>query len=467
MLEFKDVSFTYKNSNNKVLDRVNFKINKGECILLTGVSGSGKSTLIHLMNGLIPTLYEGQLEGEILFKNKDLKDIESYDISKNIGYVSQDPRGHFFTTNTTSELVFSMENYGIPLNEMKKKYSQLVKVLELEKLVDKNIIYISSGERQKIAIGCSLSLEPEIIILDEPSSNLDFHMTKKLKQLIEKLKTKGYTIIIAEHRMYYIQDLIDRVFVINNGKVIEKTISDLKSNNEIPLRSLDIFNLELENISSKNKELLMEINNITYKDILTNITTTIYKGDVIGLIGKNGVGKTTLLRLLSNIIKPDKGKVVGKVIPFLVMQDMDYQFFTESVESEMKFGSADNDLEKINSLLMKLGLTELKDKIPFELSGGQKQRLLIAISALANVNLLMFDEPTSGLDYVNMTKVSGILKDLSKNSALIVATHDIEFLYKTCNRVIYLDDKVIKEDFYLNVENKKKVNNIFINMEGK
>ena len=467
MLEFKDVSFTYKNSNNKVLDRVNFKINKGECILLTGVSGSGKSTLIHLMNGLIPTLYEGKLEGEILFKNKDLKDIESYDISKNIGYVSQDPRGHFFTTNTTSELVFSMENYGIPLNEMKKKYSELVNLLELEKLVDKNIIYISSGERQKIAIGCSLSLEPEIIILDEPSSNLDFHMTKKLKQLIEKLKTKGYTIIIAEHRMYYIQNLIDRVLVINNGKVIEKTISDLESNNEVPLRSLDIFNLELENISCKNKELLMEINNITYKNILTNITTTVYKGDVIGLIGKNGVGKTTLLRLLSNIMKPNKGKIVGKVVPFLVMQDMDYQFFTESVESEMKFGSADNDLEKINSLLMKLGLTEFKDKIPFELSGGQKQRLLIAISALANVNLLMFDEPTSGLDYVNMTKVSGILKDLSKNSALIVATHDIEFLYKTCNRVVYLDDKVIKEDFYLNLENKKKVNNIFINMEGK
>ena len=467
MLEFKDVSFTYKNSNNKVLDRVNFKINKGECILLTGVSGSGKSTLIHLMNGLIPTLYEGQLEGEILFKNKDLKDIESYDISKNIGYVSQDPRGHFFTTNTTSELVFSMENYGIPLNEMKKKYSELVNLLELEKLVDKNIIYISSGERQKIAIGCSLSLEPEIIILDEPSSNLDFHMTKKLKRLIEKLKTKGYTIIIAEHRIYYIQDLIDRVFVINNGKVMEKTISDLKSNNEVPLRSLDIFNLELENISCKNKELLMKINNITYKNILTNITTTVYKGDVIGLIGKNGVGKTTLLRLLSNIMKPNKGKIVGKVVPFLVMQDMDYQFFTESVESEMKFGSADNDLEKINSLLMKLGLTEFKDKIPFELSGGQKQRLLIAISALANVNLLMFDEPTSGLDYVNMTKVSGILKDLSKNSALIVATHDIEFLYKTCNRVVYLDDKVIKEDFYLNLENKKKVNNIFINMEGK
>lgn len=469
MLEFRDVSFTYKNSDRHVLQNVNFKINKGECILLTGISGSGKSTLIHLMNGLIPTLYEGELEGKILFNDIDLNCIKTYDISKNIGYVSQDPRGHFFTTNTTSELVFAMENYGVSLNDMTKKYSEIVDLLELENIVDKNIIYISSGERQKIAIGCSLTLDPKIIILDEPSSNLDFYMTKKLTQLIEKLKRRGYTIIIAEHRIHYIQDLIDRVFVVNNGQVIERTIYDLKNNNNnIPLRSLDIFNLELGNtLDNSNNELLIELNKISYKHILSNIKTSIFKGDVIGLIGKNGVGKTTLLRLLSNIIKPDKGNIQGDYIPFLVMQDMDYQFFTESVESEMSFGVESKEEEKINSLLIELGLFEFKDKIPFELSGGQKQRLLIAISALSNVNLLMFDEPTSGLDYLNMNKVSSILKKLSKNSALIVATHDIEFLYKTCNRVIYLDDREIKDDFYLNIDNKKKVEDIFINMEGK
>ena len=469
MLEFRDVSFTYKNSDRHVLQNVNFKINKGECILLTGISGSGKSTLIHLMNGLIPTLYEGELEGKILFNDIDLNCIKTYDISKNIGYVSQDPRGHFFTTNTTSELVFAMENYGVSLNDMTKKYSEIVDLLELENIVDKNIIYISSGERQKIAIGCSLTLDPKIIILDEPSSNLDFYMTKKLTQLIEKLKRRGYTIIIAEHRIHYIQDLIDRVFVVNNGQVIERTIYDLKNNNNnIPLRSLDIFNLELGNtLDNSNNELLIELNKISYKHILSNIKTSTFKGDVIGLIGKNGVGKTTLLRLLSNIIKPDKGNIQGDYIPFLVMQDMDYQFFTESVESEMSFGVESKEEEKINSLLIELGLFEFKDKIPFELSGGQKQRLLIAISALSNVNLLMFDEPTSGLDYLNMNKVSSILKKLSKNSALIVATHDIEFLYKTCNRVIYLDDREIKDDFYLNIDNKKKVEDIFINMEGK
>ncbi len=468
MLEFQDVSFTYKNSDKQVLQNVNFKINKGECVLLTGISGSGKSTLIHLMNGLIPTLYEGKLEGKILFNNVDIKNIKTYEISKNIGYVSQDPRGHFFTTNTTSELVFAMENYGISFDNMNKKYSEIVDLLELEKIVNKNIIYISSGERQKIAIGCSLTLEPKIIILDEPSSNLDFYMTKKLTQLIEKLKRSGYTIVIAEHRIHYIQKIIDRVLVVNDGKIIEKTIYDLKNNDEIPLRSLDIFNLELDNILyDDNNELLMKLNNISYKHILTNITSSIFQGDIIGLIGKNGVGKTTLLRLLANIIKSDKGNIQGEYIPFLVMQDMDYQFFTESVESEMNFGIEGNEDEKINSLLLELGLIEYKDKIPFELSGGQKQRLLIAISALSNVNLLMFDEPTSGLDYLNMNKVSRLLKKLSRNSALIVATHDIEFLYKTCNRVIYLDEKEIKEDFYLNLESKKKVENIFINMEGK
>ena len=446
MLEFRNVSFTYKNSEEKVLNNVSFKINEGECILLTGVSGSGKSTIVHLMNGLIPALYEGELTGKIYYNNTSLESIKTYDIAKDIGYVSQDPRGHFFTTNTTSELVFAMENFGISLDEMKKRYNAVVELLELEEIVDKNILYISSGERQKIAIGCSLTLIPRVIILDEPSSNLDFRMTKKLTILIEKLKNKGYTIIIAEHRIHY--------------------IDDLKNTTDFPLRTLDVFNLQLENISSKNNDLLLQIDNVSYGDILLQISTSINKGDVIGLIGRNGAGKTTLLRMLTNIMNPTKGKILGNVKPFLVMQDMDYQFFTESVLSEIRFGNEGVENDKINNLLGELGLNKFKDKIPFELSGGQKQRLLISIAAISNVNLLMFDEPTSGLDYINMEKVSSVLKNLSKENALIIATHDIEFLYKTCNRIIYLDNKTIKKDFYLDNESKSEVQNIFINMEG-
>lgn len=466
MLEFRNVSFTYKNSEEKVLNNVSFKINEGECVLLTGVSGSGKSTIVHLMNGLIPALYEGELTGKIYYNNTSLESIKTYDIAKDIGYVSQDPRGHFFTTNTTSELVFAMENFGISLDEMKKRYNAVVELLELEEIVDKNILYISSGERQKIAIGCSLTLIPRVIILDEPSSNLDFRMTKKLTILIEKLKNKGYTIIIAEHRIHYIQKLIDKVLIVNKGMIKEITIDDLKNTTDFPLRTLDVFNLQLENISSKNNDLLLQIDNVSYGDILLQISTSINKGDVIGLIGRNGAGKTTLLRMLTNIMNPTKGKILGNVKPFLVMQDMDYQFFTESVLSEIRFGNEGVENDKINNLLEELGLNKFKDKIPFELSGGQKQRLLISIAAISNVNLLMFDEPTSGLDYINMEKVSSVLKNLSKENVLIIATHDIEFLYKTCNRIIYLDNKTIKKDFYLDNESKSEVQNIFLNMEG-
>ena len=466
MLEFRNVSFTYKNSEEKVLNNVSFKINEGECVLLTGVSGSGKSTIVHLMNGLIPALYEGELTGKIYYNNTSLESIKTYDIAKDIGYVSQDPRGHFFTTNTTSELVFAMENFGISLDEMKKRYNAVVELLELEEIVDKNILYISSGERQKIAIGCSLTLIPRVIILDEPSSNLDFRMTKKLTILIEKLKNKGYTIIIAEHRIHYIQKLIDKVLIVNKGMIKEITIDDLKNTTDFPLRTLDVFNLQLENISSKNNDLLLQIDNVSYGDILLQISTSINKGDMIGLIGRNGAGKTTLLRMLTNIMNPTKGKILGNVKPFLVMQDMDYQFFTESVLSEIRFGNEGVENDKINNLLEELGLNKFKDKIPFELSGGQKQRLLISIAAISNVNLLMFDEPTSGLDYINMEKVSSVLKNLSKENVLIIATHDIEFLYKTCNRIIYLDNKTIKKDFYLDNESKSEVQNIFLNMEG-
>ena len=362
MLEFRNVSFTYKNSEEKVLNNVSFKINEGECVLLTGVSGSGKSTIVHLMNGLIPDLYEGELTGKIYYNNTSLESIKTYDIAKDIGYVSQDPRGHFFTTNTTSELVFAMENFGISLDEMKKRYNAVVELLELEEIVDKNILYISSGERQKIAIGCSLTLIPRVIILDEPSSNLDFYMTKKLTILIEKLKNKGYTIIIAEHRIHYIQKLIDKVLIVNKGMIKEITIDDLKNTTDFPLRTLDVFNLQLENISSKNNDLLLQIDNVSYRDILLQISTSINKGDVIGLIGRNGAGKTTLLRMLTNIMNPTKGKILGNVKPFLVMQDMDYQFFTESVLSELRFGNEGVENDKINNLLEELGLNKFKDK---------------------------------------------------------------------------------------------------------
>ena len=483
MLEFKDVSFTYKNSNNKVLDRVNFKINKGECILLIGVSGSGKSTLIHLMNGLIPTLYEGQLEGEILFKNKDLKDIESYDISKNIGYVSQDPRGHFFTTNTTSELVFSMENYGIPLNEMKKKYSELVNLLELEKLVDKNIIYISSGERQKIAIGCSLSLEPEIIILDEPSSNLDIQTIGKLKDTIRKWKEKKATIIIAEHRLRYLIDIADKFIYMKDGQIhtiftneeFKRLSNDILNN--MGLRSINPVNFkDLKNFIKVDSKINIKNFEFSYnKTPFLNIKNTLLpQNAIIAVLGSNGSGKSTFSKCLCGVEEKAKGVLEIETDTystrerlrkcFMVMQDVNHQLFTESVKEEILLSIEDNENEEqmVKEICKKLNLMEFLDCHPMSLSGGQKQRVAIASAIASNREILVLDEPTSGLDFKNMKEVSNEMIRLKESGKTIfIITHDPELVACCCDYYMFLENGKVKWHGVMNEENLKLIEKFF------
>lgn len=376
MFEFNNVSFSYKDVKEQALVDLNFSIKKGSLTLITGSSGSGKSTLLKLMNGLIPRLYDGKLVGEILFENNSLQSLTQESISKNIGYVSQDPRGQFFTTNTTSELVFSMENFGFTKEHMDKRINELAELLDLSNILDKNIFSLSSGERQKISIGCSLSLNSKLIILDEPSSNLDFKATKKLADLLCDLKNKGFTIVIAEHRFYYLKELIDQVLFVKNRTVKTTTIQLLKTENNNALRKFDIFNssIEVPYIEKVSADVL-KVEEITYENILKDINFDVKVGDVIGLVGKNGVGKTTLLRILMKIIRPTKGKIIeNKKIssPFLVMQEMDYQFFTESVRSELALGNEIVSKDQQEKILKKMELYKMKDQLPFDLSGGEK-----------------------------------------------------------------------------------------------
>ncbi|MDU7008899.1 MAG: ABC transporter ATP-binding protein, partial [Enterococcus faecalis] len=284
MFEFNNVSFSYKDVKEQALVDLNFSIKKGSLTLITGSSGSGKSTLLKLMNGLIPRLYDGKLVGEILFENNSLKSLTQESISKNIGYVSQDPRGQFFTTNTTSELVFSMENFGFTKEHMDKRINELAELLDLSNILDKNIFSLSSGERQKISIGCSLSLNSKLIILDEPSSNLDFKATKKLADLLCDLKNKGFTIVIAEHRFYYLKELIDQVLFVKNRTVKTTTIQLLKTENNNALRKFDIFNssIEVPYIEKASADVL-KVEEITYENILKDINFDVKVGDVIGL----------------------------------------------------------------------------------------------------------------------------------------------------------------------------------------
>lgn len=220
MIQLENVTFTYNGSEEKGnLKNINLSIRQGEVILLCGESGCGKTTLTRLINGLIPWYYEGELNGIIKVDGKEIREQPLHILSRKIGSVFQNPRSQFFNVDTTSEIAFSCENQGLPEDEIRERIHQTVSLFQIENLIDRNIFHLSGGEKQKIACASVSAGEPEIFVLDEPSSNLDVAAIEDLKHIISCWKSAGKTVIIAEHRLYYLMELADRIIYMQNGEI--------------------------------------------------------------------------------------------------------------------------------------------------------------------------------------------------------------------------------------------------------
>ena len=225
MIEFNNVSFSYDATPEiKSINNLPLTVKNGECVLITGTSGCGKSTLLRLLNGLIPEFYSGKVEGDIYIDNKDMQKGRIEDKAGMVGTVFQNPRSQFFCVDTTSELAFGLENLAFPEQEILNSISRTVRDFHIEPLMDRNIFELSGGEKQKIACASIDVLAPRIILLDEPSANLDYEAAENLRELIICWKNAGKTILIAEHRINYVWDLADRVIILENG-TFKKEIS--------------------------------------------------------------------------------------------------------------------------------------------------------------------------------------------------------------------------------------------------
>lgn len=463
VVKAENLSFKYRDSVEGI-SNINFSIKKGEVVLLTGNSGSGKSTLLKCLNGLIPAITEGELKGLLAIEGNDYSKIKMHQLNTHIGSVFQNPRSQFFTDNTTAELVFPMENYGFTKEEMDKRIGELCQEFGLKELMDRNIFSLSSGERQMLALASSMTLRQKLLLFDEPSANLDYGNSMKLGKIIYKLKKEGYTVIVADHRFYYLSGMIDKVLFMEKGSLSVCNSEEEFRNGNYDTRSFDIFSIgipfEKRNVSDK---VVGELRNASFKHILHDVNLTINKGEIAVLIGNNGAGKTTLAKLLCKSLKPDSGEVKTDGLPFFIMQDPDYQLFGTSVVNEMTLVS--NSPEKINEITDYLGLGPYINKHPFDLSGGQKQRLQIGMAMLCGRNIIIFDEPTSGLDVYSMQRVSKEIKKLKDNAGIIVISHDYEFIRHIADRIIFLDEGRIKEDFILKEDTLFRLNEIFKKMQ--
>ena len=258
VIEFDNVSFSYGTQTERSISNINFKVKRGEFILITGQSGSGKTTVTRLINGLIPYFFEGVLTGTVKVLGSDIKTITPGEMGKNIASIFQNPRSQFFTTNSTKEVAFALENYGIDRDEMIDRVNCAFHDFEAESLMDRDMFSLSSGEKQKIAIIAAKTLNPKIYVFDEPSANLDIHSILKLKEIMESLKKQGHTVIVSEHRLFYLKNLVDKCLIMKDGKIDrELKKNDIDNLNDSDIRAYKLRTFKLSNIKYELKDNLI------------------------------------------------------------------------------------------------------------------------------------------------------------------------------------------------------------------
>ena len=201
---------------------MNLSIKEGEVVVLTGPSGGGKSTLTRVINGLVPYFYEGELSGEVYLLGKNLADLPSWERGRFVGNVFQDPRSQFFANEVAGEIAFGCENYGFSHDDIVKQVARTAAELQISNLLEEKVRYLSYGMRQRVAIASAKAIDPPVYVMDEPSANLDMKATVGLADLIQKLKSQGKTILIAEHRLYYLQKIADRIIYLQDGKIVSE-----------------------------------------------------------------------------------------------------------------------------------------------------------------------------------------------------------------------------------------------------
>ena len=341
---------------------------------------------------------------------------------------------------------------------------------------------LSGGEKQKIACASVSITDNPIVVLDEPSSNLDMHAVTELKAMIQYWKQKGKTVVIAEHRLQYLKEIADRFVYMKLGKIVREFSSveiqklPAKELMSMGLRNLSYDELEIQNYNEA--KTFMRIHDFIFqykgskKLSLSIDELDIPKASVIAIIGRNGAGKSTFVRCLCGLEKKAKGLLEDSNVmlkakkrlnnSFLVMQDVNRQLFTESVEEEIILSMYEGKNDLLEEILKEFDLYEYRKQHPMSLSGGQKQRVAVASAIASARDYIIFDEPTSGLDYFHMQQVADCVKKLQeKDKTIFLITHDIELVYSCCNYVLQIENGMVKELYQLNGKNESRLRNFF------
>lgn len=480
MIELKDFSYTYGTAESPVLNKINLEVQQGELLLVTGHSAAGKTTLALAMAGILHHEIGGKTEGEIIFKNRNVKSFNGMkELSRHIGMVFDDAESQLIFTSVEEEIRSGLENRGYPIKELRHRLEEVMEFCEISHLRNRAPHALSGGQKQKVALAATFALDTEVLILDEATAELDTKAVRRIFSILKRLKEAGKTIIIIDHNIDDFLEIGDRVVLLEKGR-----IKDIKSPADFSASSLSASSLALEpeipetdrqtlympHNKWKERKPIISVKNLTqrYGEVLAldSIDLEIYPGELVAVLGENGSGKTTLVKHFNGLLRPYSGSVtikgfetskssVNELVKYtgLVFQNPDNMLFEDTVEAEIAFGLNNiniKGLEAEKAISYSLELVNLGEKLrvfPRNLSRGERQRLAVACIIAMKPELIVLDEPTTGLDAEESDSMMQLIRKLQQEGhTIVMVTHNMQIVKDHAERVIRMEAGKIVED---------------------
>jgi len=476
MISVSDFSYRFNGNEDYTLRNINIKIDNGDFLVITGPSGCGKSSFALAISGYLFNQFEGEFEGQINIDDMNISKANIYDIADKVGLVQQNPEAQFCTLTVIDEIAFGLENRCIPPDEIKRRVDWSLEIVGASHLIDREIASLSGGEKQKIAIAAMMASKPEVIIFDEPTSNLDPTATREIFEVISELRRKSNTtVIVIEHKTTFLASFQPRVVYMEKGSILQSYADTTIE----PLQRDYIQQNRTSYYHYKSQDPIIKINNLHAgydgKKVLHDINLNFFGGDFVSIMGDNGSGKSTLIRNIMGFVEPIQGiiEINNKPIkdsPFheraltigLVFQNPEHQLFANSVWDEAVFAPKNFDIfndkvtEMTEDLLQKAGLKKYKNRHPYRLSYGEKRRLNLISVLTYTPNCLLLDEVLIGQDNKNASFLIELLLSTVKDGGVVLmVNHNPDISYQFANRLLFFEkgkvtiDAPIQEAFEL------------------
>ncbi|MBN2390282.1 MAG: energy-coupling factor ABC transporter ATP-binding protein [Anaerolineae bacterium] len=496
MIHFEHVTYTYPDATRPALRDVSLSIPDGAFVLVMGSSGAGKSTLLRCLNGLVPHFSGGVLRGHVNVAGFDPVAAGPRTLSQVVGFVFQDPETQFVMDRVEDEIAFAMENAAIPPEEMHAHVADVLELLTLTSLRQRKLDTLSGGEKQRVALASALALQPRILALDEPTSQLDPQSAAELLDALVRLnKSHGLTVVLVEHRLERILPFVDQVIYLpdDDTPVIAGPPRDILPHVPLlpPLQALAqalgwsplpltieeglAFSRQLSAISHQPSAMIaaradapaihpvIEVRGVEVAygptAVLHGLDVALYPGEIVALLGRNGAGKTTLLKSLVGLLRLRRGNVLveGRSIAKsdvadvcrrvgYLPQDPNALLFADTVLDELHITLRNHGIAPENApiapetLLERLGLADKAPRYPRDLSVGERQRVALGAIMVTQPGALLLDEPTRGLDYQAKAQLLDLLRDWrAAGLAILLVTHDVELVAEAADRVVVMD----------------------------